>query len=202
MLARNAESRMTFEEYLVWEAKQEEKWELVDGRPVRRSDRWHYDEITGMAGATYEHNRIVGNLIRHLGNRLAGKPCWPLPSDLKTRSKDNARYPDVTVECGKPARGSLLSAEPRVVFEVLSKSNTMREQLLLLDDYQRVDSVMQVVYVEQYSPHVLSWTRQDMFWPRENLDGLDGSIRLPSLDISLPLTDIYEGLDFDDEFAA
>jgi hypothetical protein len=42
MLARKPEPRMSFEEYLEWEARQDEKWELVDGRPVRRSDRWFY----------------------------------------------------------------------------------------------------------------------------------------------------------------
>ena len=103
----------TFEEYLEWEAAQEEKWELVDGYAYRRSERWHYDPTTGMAGATFAHNLIQSNLIRHLGNRFAGGPCRALPSELKTRSaRGSSRYPDVTVECGRPAPGSLLSAEP------------------------------------------------------------------------------------------
>jgi hypothetical protein len=42
---------MSFDEYMAWEAEQEEKWELVDGRPVLRSDRWWRDPVTGMAGA-------------------------------------------------------------------------------------------------------------------------------------------------------
>jgi Uma2 family endonuclease len=150
-----------------------------------------------MAGATFAHNRIVGNLLRHLGNRLAGRSCWALPSDLKTRSRaGNARYPDVTVECGSPALSSLLSSEPRVVFEVLSPSNTLPKQLLLLDDYQSVATMAQVVYVEQDRPSVLSWTRDDPFWPRQNLEGFYTVLALPSLDLSLPLAEIYEGLDF------
>lgn len=198
MLARQTLPRMTFEEYLEWEAKQPEKWELVDGRPVRRSDRWHYDPATGMAGATRAHNRIVGNLLRHLGNSLAGGPCWASPSDLKTRSRDTAaRYPDVTVECGRAPPDSLLSAEPRVLFEVLSPSNTFPDLLRLLDDYMAVPTVQQVVYLAQDKPFSWSWTRAGEFWPRTNLESLDAALHLPSLGFDLPLAEIYEGLEFE-----
>lgn len=200
MLAPKAADRpgpFTLEEYLEWEAGQDEKWELVDGYAERRSDRWWFDPVTGMAGATFAHNRVVGNVIRHLGNRLAGGPCLALPSDLKTRSRrGNARYPDITVECGRPAAGSLLSQEPRVLIEVLSPSNTLRKQLELLDDYRSVAAVRQVVYIEQLEPSVLSWSRAGAEWPRSELNGLDAVLPMPALGVDLPLAEIYEGLEF------
>lgn len=197
MLARQRMPEMTFEAYLEWEAKQDEKWELVDGRPVRRSDRWYYDPVTGMAGATRAHNRIQANLIIALGTRLHGGSCWAAPSELKTRTHSNVRYPDVTVECGDGPGSSLLSVEPRVVFEVLSPSNTLPDQLRLLDDYQAVPSIAQVVYVEQQRPYILSWERSGKFWPRTNLESLDATLLLPSLGLSVPLTEIYQGLGFE-----
>lgn len=197
MLARQVMPEMTFEEYLEWEAKQDEKWELVRGRPVRRSDRWHYDPVTGMAGATRAHNRIISNLLRHLGNKLAGGPCWASPSDLRTQTEKGARYPDVVVECGSGVNSGLLSVEARIVFEVLSPSNTFPNLLELLDEYQRTPAIQQVVYVSQDRPNVLSWTRQDPFWPRTNHEELDSILLLPSLGLELPLSEIYEGLDFE-----
>ena len=200
MLARKSEvapGPFTFEEYLKWEAAQDEKWELVDGYAVRRSDRWWFDPVTGMAGATRDHNRVVGNLIAGLHGRLRGGPCWAVPSDLKTRSpRGSARYSDVTVECGRAAGNSLLSAEPRVVLEVLSPSNSFPDQLRLLDDYQAIQTVQQVVFLEQSRPRLLSWTRDVPFWPRDTVAGLEASLQLPSMGLSVPLSEIYEGLNF------
>jgi Uma2 family endonuclease len=185
----------TFEEYLEWEAAQDEMWELVDGYAVRRSDRWWLDPVNGTAGATFAHNLLVANVMTALNNRLRGGPCMALPSDLRTRSRrGNARYPDITVECGRPANGSLLSEEPRVLIEVLSPSNTLRKQLELLDDYQTVEAVEQVVYIEQAEPSVLSWSRARGDWPWSELNGLDAVLELPSLGVRLPLAEVYEGL--------
>jgi len=200
MLARKSEPApgpFTFEEYLEWEAAQEEKWELVDGYAVRRSDRWHYDPATGMAGATRAHNVVVGNLLAGLIPRLRGGPCRALPSDLKTRSRKGVtRYPDVTVECGSGPSEGLVSSEPRVLLEVLSPSNSMPDQLRLLDDYQAIETMQQVVFLEQSRPRLLSWTRDTPLWPRQTVEGLDALLEFPSLGLSLPLSEIYEGLDF------
>ena len=168
MLARKFQrgpGPFTFEEYLDWEAEQEEKWELVDGYAVPRSDRWHWDPVEGMAGATRGHNLIVANLVRHLGNRLDDSVCRALPSDIKTRSPTgSSRYPDVTVECALGDLNSLLSAEPRILIEVLSPSNRPSQLLRLLHDYQAVSSVAQIVYLEQQRPFGQSWTRDGDTW--------------------------------------
>lgn len=197
MLARQAEpGPMTFEEYLDWEAMQAEKWELVDGYPERRSNRWFYDPVNDMAGATRAHNRIVANLIRHLGNRLAGGLCTPYPSDIKLRTgKSNARYPDVTVEYGTAPNDSLLVAEARVLFEVLSASNTFPEQIKLLDDYQATAAVQQIVWIEQDHTFALVWTREGEGWRRDEVRGVDAALELDSIGLVLPLAEVYEGLD-------
>lgn len=83
------------------------------------------------------------------------------------------------------------------MFEVLSPSNTLPNQLELLDDYQSIAFVQQVVFIEQSQPLLLSWTRaKPPPWPRAKLEGPDAVLELPSLGLSLPLSEIYEGLDF------
>jgi len=206
MLARKTErgsGPFTFEDYLVWEAEQEEKWELVDGYAVRRSDRWHWDPATGKAGATRAHNIVLANLIRHLGNGLAGGPCRALPSDIKTRSPTGSgRYPDVTVECGEGEISSLMSAEPRVLLEVLSPSNTRSNLFRLLEDYQAVPSVAQIVYLEQNRTFANSWTREAEGWRRVEVEGPGAVLDFPSLNVSVTLRQVYEGLPFAEEAAA
>jgi Uma2 family endonuclease len=197
MLAR-ADEPWTFETYMAWEAEQDEKWEFVDGRPVRRSERWWKDPVTGMAGARLRHNRISANIIRHLGNRLAGGQCFPLPSDQLVRSSTGSgRYPDVTVDCGTSTSDSVLANEPRVLFEVLSPSNTVRQQMRLVADYQAMASVQQVIFIEQDKVGALIWTRNADGWRAAEVDGLDVVLSLPSLGVELPLAEVYEGLTFD-----
>jgi hypothetical protein len=80
MLARKPDPRpgpFTWNEYMAWEAEQEEKWELVDGYAVPRDERWAYDAAVGMAGARRFHNLAVANLVRHLGLRPG--PASPFP---------------------------------------------------------------------------------------------------------------------------
>ncbi len=206
MLAPKTEPRpgpFTFEEYLAWEAAQDEKWELVDGYAVRRSDRWHWDPATGMAGAIRAHNRVVANLVRHLGNKLEGGPCEALPSDIKTRSPTGAgRYPDVTVQCGVGPLDSLLSSDPRVLIEVLSPSNTLSQQLRLLEDYQAVPSVQQIVYLEQERAFAHSWTREGGGWRRTEYEGVEAVLPFPALELSLSLREVYDGLPFAEAQAA
>lgn len=201
MLARQAApGPMTFEEYLEWEADQDEKWELVDGYPVRWSDRKDFDPATGMAGTTQAHGRLVANLIVALRSRLRGGPCTPLPSQIKLEAaRGNARYPDVSVDCGTAANESLTIAEPRVLFEVLSRSNTFARQLRLLEDYQATAAVAQIVWLEQRWQSAILWTRTGDGWSREMVEGPDAVLELASIGVNLPLSEVYEGLDLGDE---
>src|SRR5688572_16012874 len=107
--------RMSEQEYLAYDAAHEGKHQYVNG------------EVLAMAGASPSHNLVVGNLLRVLGNRLAGTPCYALASDQRVRVAETGMYtyPDVAVVCG---RAELDGARPRtllnptVLFEVLSES--------------------------------------------------------------------------------
>ena len=43
-------------------------------------DRTQYvnGEVFAMAGGSEAHNLICGNVLRELGNRFKGRPCYPL----------------------------------------------------------------------------------------------------------------------------
>lgn len=184
---------MTLEAFLEWEARQEEKHELIDGVPVRRWD------ARMMAGGTNSHAVIAANLVVALAQRLRGAPCRAVGSDLKTESPTGAaRYPDVTVDRGPLVRNSLLASEPRALFEVLSPSNGLRQQLRLLEDYQAIASAAHIVFVEQDRPSVLVWSRaDDGSWARTELDGAQAVLDLPGIGVSLTLAEVYEGVELD-----
>ncbi len=181
---------MTVAEFLTWEPAQEEKWELVDGAPRLRRLRL-------MAGGTYTHGFISMNIGAALKTRLRGGPCAPLTSDVRVVSPTgNTRYPDITVDCGP--RGSQLTADaPRAIFEVTSPSNTFRDQIRLLEDYQAIETVQHIVFVAQTEMSALMWTRAAGGWRRDEVEGGDNVIDLPALEITLPMVEIYDGVTFD-----
>jgi Uma2 family endonuclease len=104
--------RLTEDEYLAFDRESETRWEYVDG-----------EAFECMAGRT-EHNAVVANVSRALGNALGARPCIVLGSQQKvaTRATRGVHYPDVSVVCRPFERhGSgavFVSAEgtPRSVF--------------------------------------------------------------------------------------
>lgn len=197
-----APERMTLEEFLQWEQLQDEKHELIDGVPIlRRLRKWPdgpatvFDDTSMMAGGSIEHGQIARNILRHLGNRLAGGPCQPLGSDVAVKiASGGTRYPDVHIHCRQYERGALIASEPVIVIEVLSPSNTVKQQLELIEDYQALPSVKQIVFVDQRRPYVFSSTRGEDRWERAELSVLDVELDLAAVSTELPLQDIYEGV--------
>jgi Uma2 family endonuclease len=186
-------AHMTLDEFLAWEAAQEEKWELVDGRPVLRRLR---KEATAMAGGSGYHSLIGRNILGRLFGRHLQGGCGPYASDLKTVAAAGYRYPDVTVDCGRHGADTSVAVDPRIVFEVLSPSNTPFQLNRLLADYQSVASIEQIVFLRQDAPQAQTWRRAENGWMLEEIDGLDAAIDLPSVGASLPMAEIYEGVEF------
>jgi Uma2 family endonuclease len=180
-------ARLSLEAYLAWEAGQETKHELVNGRPRM------------MAGAAKAHNRICANMIRHLGNRLAGKPCQPYGSDMKFISPTgNARYPDVQVDCA-PFRGDdLISEEPRVVIEVLSPSNDWLDVQQRLADYQAHPAVRHILFVSTQKIAAQAYALEADGWRATTLETLEGGFEFAAIGAGLSMADIYEGVAFED----
>lgn len=193
--------RMTEEEYLSWEDLQEEKHEFVDGRPELRSLRKWPDETEAMAGGRIRHSTIAANIIAALAGRLRGGPCRALTSDIKVQSRNGRfRYPDITVNCGRitpEVLQSPVAPDPVVLVEVLSPSNRLKHLLVLVEDYQSIESVQQVVFIDRRTSEIVTLTRTEEGWGRASVEGLDQTLELPSIGVSLPSAEIFDGVEID-----
>ena len=67
---------------------------------------YHAGLVTAMAGGSYEHGRLAGNLIGELFSALRGRGCGVVGSDVmfQTGSREMFTYPDVMVICGPVAK--------------------------------------------------------------------------------------------------
>jgi Uma2 family endonuclease len=105
-----APRRWTSAEFFAWQETQPERYELVDGFPVRM-----------MAGARNVHDDIVVNILAELRNQLRGSACRPFTGDGSIETKPGQiRRPDIGVDCGPRDPNATKAASPRILAEVLS----------------------------------------------------------------------------------
>lgn len=181
---------MTVEEYLAFERAGDTKHEYFDGQAF------------AMAGASYAHFVICGNLITKLNSRLSGGPCRAGGSDLriKVKSQQFYTYPDVVVVCGKPHledAGSDTLLNPKAIIEVLSPSTERFDRGKKFALYQALDSLTDYVLVSQEGPRVEHYEREDAgHWRLAVYDATEDVVGLRSISCDLPLNEIYEGVEF------
>ena len=183
--------RWTADEYLAFERASDEKHEFING------------DIFLMSGASREHNLIVFNLVRVLGNQLSGRPCEAYTSDMrvKLRGRDYA-YPDLVVVCEPPAFedshvDTLLN--PTLLIEVLSPSTEQYDRGDKFESYRALNSLQEYVLLTQNRPHIERYVRQsEGTWVLFEVSGLDTSLELPSIDCALKLADVYDKVVFDE----
>jgi Uma2 family endonuclease len=175
--------KITVEEFLQMDFG-DKKVELDDG------------VIVAMTGASGSHNRVQANLMRFLGQILRGSGCRPFGSDQGLRTAGSStRYPDVAIYCGDMGPGGRdqrqVFEDPKVIFEVLSPSTYRHDEGTKLLEYQQLESVDTIVFVDPDVETVrivqrlgpTSW-RNELF-PR----GVDA--HLPSLGITIPKQEIF-----------
>lgn len=174
------------EEYLERErAATQERHEYIDGWVIR------------VSGASIEHNFIVSNLNRELGNQLRETDCRVTTNDLRVAfpSLDKYAYPDVVAFCGEPELEEEhldMLYNPTLIVEVLSPTTEDYDHGKKFSRYRRIDTLQEYLLVAQDAPHVEHYVRQnDGSWRLTDTDGLDATITLPSIEAELPLDEVY-----------
>jgi Uma2 family endonuclease len=172
---------LSLSEYLALERHTATKHELVDG------------QVYAMAGATFVHNVIVGNVVAALRTALGQRPCYTLPSDMKVlTAASRVYYPDVSVTCDPPrvhdgAEDVLLN--PNLVFEVLSDSTERVDRGEKLAAYTAIPSVSDYILIASKRARVEHFARTRDFQPI--VLGTDDRIVLAAPAIELSVEELY-----------
>ncbi len=193
MSAIAKKKKLTEDEYLVIEREAEFKSEFYDG------------EMFAMAGASRRHNDLQINLIAELHARLKGGKCRVYGSDLRVKVKRTGlyTYPDVVIACD-PEIEKKLGVEtllnPRVIFEILSKTTEGYDRGTKFQQFQRLPSVKEYVLVSQDRMVVERYVRRpDGTWVLKTFDDPSGQFSLATVKVRIPLADIYRGVELPEE---
>ncbi len=86
---------------------------------------------------------------------------------------------------------------PSVIVEVLSPSTEGYDRGKKFENYRLIPSLKEYLLVSQDSPHIEQFIRSSPGeWTLREASGLESSLSLPALDISISLAEVYLDVDF------
>lgn len=176
---------MAVDAFLEWSARQDGKWQLIDGVP------------SAMPPASRPHGSMQAETARLIGNWLAEtRPHCAVVTEggviPRVSAWNNYRVPDVAVTCSPDLEGRHEVDAPLLVVEILSPSNQAQTWINLWA-YASIPSIQEMVLVESERVEARLFQRQaDQSWPRvPTVLGAADTIPLHSIGFSVPLMALY-----------
>jgi Uma2 family endonuclease len=170
---------MTVAEFLEWDDGTDQRYELIDGRPV------------AMAPVTASYSIIAVNLGFELKSRLKA-PCYAGgEAGVRRPDQDDTFYEaDIVVSCTPIGPGTKVIPNPVVVIEVLSPSTIEHDRGRKAYDYSRIESVQEIALVSSEQRHAVIWRRRGTKWEVEHLIG-DAALEFEAVGVAIPFAAIY-----------
>ena len=180
----------TSEQYLKMERAADFRSEFICG------------EIVAMAGGTRHHTRIISNLFFRISLALDDSPCLTSTSDGQVRTGNETlyTYPDINIVCEEPEYsddGYDVLLNPIVIVEVLSPSTENFDRILKFQHYKDIPSFREYILVSQKQPKIEQFVKtNEGEWEHHITEGIDSTLILFTVAVSIPFTDIYKRVDF------
>ncbi len=181
----------TPEDYLDLEAQATEKSEYYNG------------EIFKMAGGSLNHNQISLNISSALNFDLKRKDYRVCIADVKLwiPQKNSFNYPDVMIIPKPPTfykNRKDVVLNPVAIIEVLSDSTKDYDRSDKFRQYRSLPSLQDYILVDQDKAYIEYFKKTAAHeWLFIEIDHIDKSLNLASINTSLKLIDIYDNVDFD-----
>lgn len=168
------------DDYLSAERVAELRHEYVDG------------EIFAMVGASRRHATIVGNLFVAIRQAARARGCSAYTNDVKVRveAANAYYYPDLVATCAPSDDDPYVVHAPALIVEVLSDSTEAIDRREKRANYQKIPSLREIVLVAQDDRRVEIYRRDGPHWVADIVT--EGDLTLTALDLTLPLTALYE----------
>jgi len=178
----------TIEEYLEMEHDSVEKHEYYQG------------EIFAMAGAGKNHNIIFKNVFRDIAYGLKGKSCQPFGADMRAYIPENGlfTYPDISIYCGDIHEyNEDTIMQPSVIIEILSPSTKNYDRGEKFKLYRDIAGLKEYILIDSESISIEAFRlNEHNHWELEEYKKEDDILSVQTVQLSLPLHEIYEAVKF------
>ena len=179
--------KFTPEEYFEWEEQQLGKHEYMDG------------EVYAMTGGTQNHSDIAGNFLTLLKSHLRGSGCKAFNSDLRIKIFESNKYvyPDLSVTCDNRDKTTpQYITHPCLIVEVLSPSTAAYDRGDKFRMYRQNPSLIDYVLVDTNKMAIDLYRKDEAGnWYIINYEAGD-SIELKSVNLTVPIEQVYEEIEF------
>jgi Uma2 family endonuclease len=189
----DAKIRMTLEAYREIAETAEERYEFCNG------------EVSTMPGGSPAHSSITVDITTFLNLAVRDTNLQIYNGDLRIwiPSFNHGTYADVFVINGEPEFNGDRNDEilnPLLIVEVLSPSTEAYDRGDKFRKYRSLASFCEYLLVSQIEPYVEQYHQMDRQssdrWQLQICDRLDRSIALQSLNVELPMQEIYRRVRF------
>jgi Uma2 family endonuclease len=176
---------------------------LAIERAASFKSEYYNGEIFMMAGASLPHNRICQNVSGEVYTFLKKKNCKSFSNDLRLHIPKNSlyTYPDIVIVCGKietldDEKDTILN--PSVIIEVLSKSTADYDRGGKFVLYRQIPTLKEYILIDSRTVTAEVWRKNESgFWfLQKETTNLTDQIIIDTIDFTLRLEDIYEGVNF------
>jgi Uma2 family endonuclease len=186
-------TRFTLDEYRAIEETAAERHEYCNG------------EIVAMSGGSEVHSAIACNLLIYLGFLLRDTDFRLYNSDLRVWIPEHqcGTYTDLMAVNGAPEFNGDRTDEiinPLLIVEVLSPSTEAYDRGEKFRKYRSIPSFCEYLLVSQSEPYIEQYYNADRQssdrWQWQVCEGLEGAIVPHSLNVEIPMAEIYRRINF------
>ncbi|MBR8832622.1 MAG: Uma2 family endonuclease [Stigonema ocellatum SAG 48.90 = DSM 106950] len=181
-----------------------DEYRAIEETSVERHE-YRNGEMIAMPGGSEAHSAIASNVLIYLGLLLRDTDFRLYNSDLRIwiPKFNHGTYADILVLHGKPEFNGNRTDEilnPLLIVEVLSPSTEAYDRGEKFRKYRSLSSFCEYLLVSQTEPYVEQYynRHQDNSdrWSWQVYDHIERSIVLHSLNVELPMTEIYRRINF------
>ena len=177
--------RFTPQEYFLWEEKQVDKHEYIEG------------QVYAMSGGTVNHGRIAIRLTAIFDAHLEGSGCITGNSDIKVNivETNNYTYPHASVTCDdRDKKTPNYFTYPCLIVEVLSDSTEAYDRGGKFRMYRKNPGLQEYLLVSSTRIEIDLYRKNDAGeWTIVNYQERD-TVELKSINLSFPVNRVYRGL--------
>lgn len=172
----------SFEEFLEFERFSPVRHEFIDGN------------LFVMAGGTDRHNQLTIRVLTRASLAVEGSDCVVYMADMLVRTPSGVGYyPDVFAS-QEAVDGARVKHQPCFIAEVLSESTEAIDRGEKLLNYAQFEHLETYVLISQVTPQAEVYSRQpDGSWRYEVIKS-SGVLRVPCINLELPLEILYANL--------
>jgi Uma2 family endonuclease len=179
---------MNLAEFLSWEDGTDTRHELVGGFPV------------AMAPPAEAHRILATRLASRIDEVLAARrPCNAQieAGVIRPDRADSYFVADIAATCTPNERGRQEIKNPILIVEILSPGTERHDRQGKVPVYRGIESVEEILLVDSESIYAEVLRREGDRWITVLVRGRDAVLGLTSVDLSIPMAELYDGIDID-----